>query len=1098
MLVPVNCSSVAAIYSSRSTPDGVSAIGVHVCNGLSCPRMTIHWGTTDCSKIENASVRYGVCICDTGYIMKNGKCVIDTELDVDLTAGDRAFYVDMLQVSDELSDLSEYDSIYSELDDISKRILDKLAEIKVYSDKIAALKQSYLKNSSEHYEETVAELERVQAELDASGLVEELAKEFFGVRTAFAASTPDLSDLVKKAKRLIEKDGCAKIGGTYAGLACCLNGYKLMAAKDYFTGNISSSAEYAPQTCGCPDRGVLAGGVCCDATTKFAYNENAREYKDYNRACGCPASSNGSYGVLKNNECCDATTNLAYNESTGEYENYRASTCGCPYENQQAVSYMNGNCCDTRTKRVFNATSKTYETLSNSCCDNGKAFSLSASDITAEGFCCASDEKGYTYNNTEHICCANDETAFKYTQSSGAEVAICCASGTTLRTYTYNGEVHGGCCPENNRYLIFQPENNITKCCSNETDMLLSDSNGNDAQICCPIDKVYKDTYVNKEKCCSSGEIITKGDGTQECCPNGQIAAYRGSDSATDGLNLPEQVCCDESNLTRLNLTGREIKMCCSPGKEYQTTTVDGKNIGMCCEKQKTLKSLFLNGNYKSACCLSSNHVSVLNAEDDMPYCCPSGTEKTTNTEDGTCCPDDSVVTDDSDSSFCCPVDIEFEKRGKATNNECCSHNWMYDKGIGRYAQVSPICGCPVLLSEQGKPSKSRQSCCGEGSSRKFHLDEIASLVVNGSYSVVDIDECGCPDGGVDLENNGTCCRDGKTWNGNDYVEDKTSVCYDLQCPDVSDKEVCREADITYDEKGCPQNTKKACPGDLCVDYSGTPTCVECIDDVNCTFDAARPHCSPDFECVAAVDCSETNPISKCNPDDDYVDENDCKKHTKLNCLEPGKTLCLDSGNKDTDDSCVQCKSDSDCTSAEPICSNNVCSCPSDTHALYSGVCCAKDDKECICAADGEHPDCRPECFGDECCAGKTKPDACYDTCQLKSGSTTEYEWVNNHGNNYKPCEDGTCISKISCCMDARESDLYQCSDGEWKLPDNIRDCGNGKWTYSAGGCCPGETGTCGAVPRVYCGWLGPRTCSCDDSHCYFDECIGVPCAEEE
>ena len=56
-----------------SNPTGVNSIGVHICGNLSCPDVILKKG--DCGEIENATMKYGVCVCEDGYKVSGNKCV---------------------------------------------------------------------------------------------------------------------------------------------------------------------------------------------------------------------------------------------------------------------------------------------------------------------------------------------------------------------------------------------------------------------------------------------------------------------------------------------------------------------------------------------------------------------------------------------------------------------------------------------------------------------------------------------------------------------------------------------------------------------------------------------------------------------------------------------------------------------------------------------------------------------------------------------------------------------------------------------------------------------------------------------------------------
>ena len=62
-----------------SNPQGVSSINVHMCNSLECPPVRIVEGK--CDK-EHMSMHWGVCVCNEGYVEKNGACVEPTDEDV--------------------------------------------------------------------------------------------------------------------------------------------------------------------------------------------------------------------------------------------------------------------------------------------------------------------------------------------------------------------------------------------------------------------------------------------------------------------------------------------------------------------------------------------------------------------------------------------------------------------------------------------------------------------------------------------------------------------------------------------------------------------------------------------------------------------------------------------------------------------------------------------------------------------------------------------------------------------------------------------------------------------------------------------------------
>lgn len=64
-------------HHKTSNAQGVSSIGIYICGSLSCPDVIIKQG--DCDGIEHATSKYGVCVCDEGWKVKDGECVVDEE-----------------------------------------------------------------------------------------------------------------------------------------------------------------------------------------------------------------------------------------------------------------------------------------------------------------------------------------------------------------------------------------------------------------------------------------------------------------------------------------------------------------------------------------------------------------------------------------------------------------------------------------------------------------------------------------------------------------------------------------------------------------------------------------------------------------------------------------------------------------------------------------------------------------------------------------------------------------------------------------------------------------------------------------------------------
>ncbi len=72
----------------ENNPDGVYSISVFVCGALKCPKVIIREGKCG----EHSSKQYGVCLCDSGYVMKNGQCVVDSSANCNAISSCNAGY----------------------------------------------------------------------------------------------------------------------------------------------------------------------------------------------------------------------------------------------------------------------------------------------------------------------------------------------------------------------------------------------------------------------------------------------------------------------------------------------------------------------------------------------------------------------------------------------------------------------------------------------------------------------------------------------------------------------------------------------------------------------------------------------------------------------------------------------------------------------------------------------------------------------------------------------------------------------------------------------------------------------------------------------
>ena len=69
--------SIFGHHKKTRNANGVSSIGIKICGSLMCPDVIIKQGS--CGDIQHATQQYGVCVCDDGYKVKDGECILATQ-----------------------------------------------------------------------------------------------------------------------------------------------------------------------------------------------------------------------------------------------------------------------------------------------------------------------------------------------------------------------------------------------------------------------------------------------------------------------------------------------------------------------------------------------------------------------------------------------------------------------------------------------------------------------------------------------------------------------------------------------------------------------------------------------------------------------------------------------------------------------------------------------------------------------------------------------------------------------------------------------------------------------------------------------------------
>jgi len=246
-----------------------------------------------------------------------------------------------------------------------------------------------------------------------------------------------------------------------------------------------------------------------------------------------------------------------------------------------------------------------------------------------------------------------------------------------------------------------------------------------------------------------------------------------------------------------------------------------------------------------------------------------------------------------------------------------------------------------------------------------------------------------------------------------------------------------------------------------CCSLDSVALCGDVCCKTECAGDGSCPDCPSDQKKYGDTCCEDDDKECICNAD-------------------PDNEICTDPCNG----SCNACQ---ECRPSTEVNGTNDCvdTYSPETYADYDGVCCAKNNKECICNADPDNEICG--CSGDDCCKDISKPGSgCSYTCQGSDGS---YSWVKTDsacceddsecGTNQtcvnNKCQDKTC-SGDDCCKDIAKPGSgcsYTCqgSDGSYSWVKTDSACCENDNQCFGGTICQNhrcETPTCtGTKPSV-------------------------------
>jgi len=348
-------------------------------------------------------------------------------------------------------------------------------------------------------------------------------------------------------------------------------------------------------------------------------------------------------------------------------------------------------------------------------------------------------------------------------------------------------------------------------------------------EVCCPKDASVADPEGN---CCGANEELFWKDGKIQCgtCAGGVTASwisgeYKGSICCPAGSSYAtdENGCCSEEKDGK-KVCAQASSPDCPKGYELNQETKECEVAYTCAEGEAYVRGYTLLEEPVFECCDGE----LETRPDGWQVCCKEGYKWSygRSSVDGYCgCPKGGEASA-IDRTYCCKEGYAYSTSSGEQGSYrevngycgcpdggvaseylglvCCKNGLRWNQVKKEYMDVDGYCGaCP----EGGERGKTRPGeCCKNG--LKWFMNK---------YELLNIEECGCPEGvePIEVEGRTYCCKNGYEWNDVDKEYNKvTGACGECPAGTVASTkrpEVCCKDGYVYstgfveeDVCGCP------------------------------------------------------------------------------------------------------------------------------------------------------------------------------------------------------------------------------------------------------------------------------------------------------
>ena len=606
------------------------------------------------------------------------------------------------------------------------------------------------------------------------------------------------------------------------------------------------------------------------------------------------------------------------------------------------------------------------------------------------------------------------------------------------------GDVDNCICQNGGVFML--GNDNIYRCCKNNAPYIVAEGAYSSVplvpQCGCNVEyngRRFREPYI---------------DGAEKVCCVGKNRVWS-SDMGTSGYVYEEDAAnCGCPEAAEGDMSIKEVTTqngefyCCQGSKYLQNKNAWQTSFLYCgcsdnragCTTQELCEAAAQDYDKPWAWCASSQRCLLASA---MGGCdCVEGQQRLSG---GACmiCPQEGMlyVVNGLEAPLCC-------KQRIAANAEMEPAGYLYNETEGKWA-YNPICGCPqawnALGDEQVIGELISNTCCHNG----YAFDENAQAYTQSAFNI-----CGCPDHGTWMEETGSCCQDGKPWDGQmkTYQEDRDAALCGCAADETSVMKqgslyCCKNGHVVGASSEEIEVLETVTEAEICGCETGvwdstTGQCVPCLTDANCgeglhcalsrdnPEDNACVQCLNSGHCSSPMVCNNSHTCGACAHGVYYegecvecLQDSDCTDSTKPVCDTTTRTCqkcLLHTSPVDPDKGCVasycveetskirvcsQCADDSNCVS--PQCESGLCS-------NCSGSNCACEENsdcvpKCIFQAGQEKGTCS-NCANGNCGVCSSDEECARPKCNLTAKMCTK---LCPDGRAAKP--DGSCEIETKC-----------------------------------------------------------------------------------